>query len=128
MLSRRRIVIKVCLLLTFLLEYMMNFYGEVEEEGKNHIQAKPYIILTHSVISKSQIKPNEAGESVQRSCSENRSPFHSGAGKLHPDITKLLSPRKLTGKVLSCFPHTDTFAADLMRMPADDLFTKQYLD
>lgn len=30
--------------------------------------------------------------------------------------------------MLSCFPHTDTFAADLMRMPADDLFTKQYLD
>jgi len=30
------------------------FLWRVEEEGKNHIQAKPYIILLYSVISKAR--------------------------------------------------------------------------
>lgn len=82
----------------FLAYFSPALHGEFVCRGgegrKSHIHVKPNIIPPLQSPFNSQIKAKWGGweKSVQRSCPENHPPFHSGAGRLHPDITEASLP------------------------------------
>lgn len=101
---------------------MMNFYGGWWGKGRTTFKTQHHSSL-HCHF-KSQIKVEWGMQPFWTPPSisfwnQEGTPRHDNSFSPH---------RKLTGKCCPvCFPETDTFTADLMRIPADDLFTKQYL-
>lgn len=124
----KELICAVCSLLTFLLEYMMNFYGGWWRKGRTTFKWNP----TSFSSTVSFQKPDKSQKwRLGKECTTKplwKPPSISfWSGKVTPRHHNSSSPdSKLTGKCfLICFPQTDTFAADLMRIPADDLFTEQ---